>query len=473
MLLKPLTKSFHWKSIFLPWQETDFWLFLCPLALSLFGGTMIRSTELHQIIPFWWKPWVVAGGILAFVLMIIVVVARLVSHEHWHQWLLAGVVIGLIVIKAFLSAPKWAEHCLIATVGLALMLLVAQWRYQNLIKLHWIFYGITNVSLILVMLAGTSAKGAQRWISIGSFNVQPSEFAKLGLIITLAALLSTKNSANIGSVLRSLAITSVPWALVFLQPDLGTSLVFGAITLGMLYWANVNPGWLILLSSPVISAILFNIYLPVWCAWTALMVLIAWQTLPWPIRGTIGALGINLAGGEIGLILWTKILKEYQKERLITFLNPEHDPLGSGYHLIQSRIAIGSGELWGRGLYHGTQTQGNFVPEQHTDFIFSAVGEELGFVGCMAVMVVFWFLCLRLVIIAQTAKDNFGSLLAIGVLAMIVFQVIINIGMTIGVAPVTGIPLPWISYGRSAMLTNFIAIGLVESVANYRQRLKF
>ncbi|HEY9301319.1 MAG TPA: rod shape-determining protein RodA, partial [Phormidium sp.] len=337
---------------------------------------------------------------------------------------------------------------------------------------HWIIYGITNLSLIFVMIAGTSAKGAQRWITIGAFNIQPSEFAKLSLIITLAVLLSAKNSGTMGSLIRSLAITAVPWGLVFLQPDLGTSLVFGAITLGMLYWANVNPGWLILLSSPLVSAILFNVYLPGWCAWSALMAVIGWQTLPWPVRGAVGAVAINLIGGEAGHIFWG-LLKDYQKNRIITFLNPEHDPLGSGYHLIQSRIAIGSGELWGRGLYHGTQTQGNFVPEQHTDFIFSAIGEELGFVGCIVVLLVFWLLCLRLVMIAESSKSNVGSLLAVGVLAMIVFQVIVNIGMTIGMAPVTGIPLPWVSYGRSAMLTNFIAVGLVESVANYRQRRKF
>ncbi|HEY9297293.1 MAG TPA: FtsW/RodA/SpoVE family cell cycle protein, partial [Phormidium sp.] len=140
---------------------------------------------------------------------------------------------------------------------------------------------------------------------------------------------------------------------------------------------------------------------------------------------------------------------------------------------IQSRIAIGAGELWGRGLHKGTQTQLNFIPEQHTDFIFSAIGEELGLVGGFCLLLVFWLVCLRLVIIAQNAKDNFGSLLAIGVLSMIVFQVVVNLGMTMGLAPVTGIPLPWVSYGRSAMLKNFLAIGIVESVANYRHRLKF
>jgi rod shape determining protein RodA len=264
----------------------------------------------------------------------------------------------------------------------------------------------------------------------------------------------------------------VPWALVFLQPDLGTSLVFGAITLGMLYWANANPGWLVLLVSPLIAVVLFNLYLPAWFAWTAGMAAIAWLTLPWKWLGTIGAIGINFLAGELGHILWG-ILKEYQKDRIILFLEPEKDPLGGGYHLIQSRIAIGAGELWGRGLHHGTQTQLNFIPEQHTDFIFSAVGEEWGFVGCLVMLFAFWLICLRLILIAQSAKDNFGSLLASGVFSMIVFQVILNISMTIGLAPVTGVPLPWISYGKSALLTNFIAIGIVQSVANYRQKQKY
>ena len=158
--------------------------------------------------------------------------------------------------------------------------------------------------------------------------------------------------------------------------------------------------------------------------------------------------------------------------RLTGFLNPEKDPLGSGYHLIQSRIAIGAGELKGRGLFRGTQTQLNFIPEQHTDFIFSAIGEELGFIGCICVLFVFWLICFRLVTIAQTANDNFGSLLAIGVLSMLIFQVFVNIGMNIGLAPVTGIPLPFLSYGNASLLSNFLGLGLVEAVASQRQRKK-
>ncbi|NES94841.1 MAG: rod shape-determining protein RodA [Desertifilum sp. SIO1I2] len=418
MLQKRLMRRVNWTSFLYPWQRVDWLLLFLTVGLTTIGGIMIRSAELNLGWTDWWQHWLVGG------------------------------------------------------IGLVLAMLLARWHYKNLLQLQWVIYAITNLSLIAVIFIGTTALGAQRWITIGGFNLQPSEFAKLGLIITLAGLLHTNTASTIPMLLKTLGIALVPWILVFLQPDLGTSLVFGAITLGMLYWGNANPGWLVLLVSPVVSAILFSIYLPGWLIWVALLAIIAWFSLPWPRLGSIGAVGVNFAAGELGFFLWG-LLKDYQKDRLILFLNPEKDPLGGGYHLIQSRIAIGAGELWGRGLHQGTQTQLNFIPEQHTDFIFSAIGEELGFVGCVAMLAVFWLICLRLVLIAQNAQDNFGSLLAIGVLSMVVFQVVVNIGMTIGLAPVTGIPLPWMSYGRSALLTNFLAIGLVESVANHQQKRRF
>ncbi len=408
----------NWKSWLLGWQQVDLILLFLVIALTTFGGIMIRSTELNQGLTDWWQHWLVGG------------------------------------------------------VGLVIALLLARVRYEFLVQWHWVFYGLTNLSLIAVMIIGSTAKGAQRWIQIGGFNLQPSEFAKLGLIITMAALLHVRPASTLPAVCRALAITAVPWALVFLQPDLGTSLVFGVITLGMLYWGEANPGWLLLMVSPLVAALLFNLYLPGWFAWLALISLVAWLTLPWRLIGTALAVLGNATAGFLGTAFWN-LLKDYQKDRLVLFLAPERDPLGGGYHLIQSRIAIGAGQLWGKGLTHGTQTQLNFIPEQHTDFIFSAVGEELGFIGSMAVLVAFWLLCWRLIVIAQNASDNFGSLVAVGVLSMVAFQVFVNIGMTIGLAPITGIPLPWISYGRSALLTNFIAIGLAQSVANNRLRLHF
>ena len=396
-----------------PWRQLDWFLLLLVAGLTAFGGLTIYSTELVEGYNY--------------------------SYQHWT----------------------------IGGIGLLVAVAIARWRYQFLLQWHWAIYLLTNLSLIAVMVMGVSAKGAQRWITIAGFNVQPSEFAKIGMVITLAALLHDRSAAKFSTVIRTLTFTAIPWALVFLQPDLGTSLVFGVIVIAMLYWANANSGLLILMVSPLISAIFYHLYLPCWLLWVLVMAGIAWLTLPVKVVATLSTIVINLGAVELGNVFWG-LLKDYQKARLILFLDPEQDPLGGGYHLIQSRIAIGSGGMWGKGLYHGTQTQLNFIPEQHTDFIFSAVGEEFGFVGSIALLVVLWLICVRLVWIANTAKDNFGSLLAIGVLGIIAFQTVVNISMTIGLAPITGIPLPWMSYGRSALLSNFIAIGLVESVANHR-----
>ncbi len=407
---------------------------------------------------------------------------RLIQGWQGVDWLLFMLPVGVTIFASVLigSTQKYTgqtsyaiNHAILGAVGVVLALWIARSRYEVLLQWRWIIYGATIASLIAVMAIGTEGLGAQRWISVFGFNVQPSEFAKLGAIITLAAALKDRDAPTLWGMLRAIGITAVPWALVFLQPDLGTSLVFGAITIGMLYWSGTNPGWLILMISPLVSAIVFNVSMSAWIGWVVAMGAIAYFSLPWwSIYSALTAVAINAASGKLGDVMWG-LLKDYQKDRLILFLDPDKDPLGGGYHLIQSRIAIGAGELWGRGLFHGTQTQLSFIPEQHTDFIFSAVGEELGFIGGIALLLAFWLICLRLVMIAQNAKDNFGSLLAVGVLSMIVFQAVLNICMTIGLAPITGIPLPWMSYGRSALLTNFIAIGLVESVANYRFRLKF
>lgn len=418
MLRKSLPRV-NWKAVTQPWMEIDWTLLGVAIALTILGGIAIRSTELQKGIGEWWQQ-LLGGGI-----------------------------------------------------GVMLTLVLARWRYEKLLQWHWIIYGVMNVVLLTVPFLGTEVNGARSWLYLGNFGFQPSEFAKVALIVTLAAALQERGASRIPMVIKTLGITGLSWVIIMLQPDLGTSLVFIAITLGMLYWANANPGWLLLLVSPIVSAILFGVFLPGWFVWIAVVVLIAWFTLPWQRYGALGFAGINLIAGGLGNFVWSHVLKAYQRDRLSLFLDPDKDPLGGGYHLIQSRIAIGAGQFFGRGLNQGTQTQLNFIPEQQTDFIFSAIGEELGFVGCLVVLICFWLISLRLVIIAQNAKDNFGSLLAIGVLSMIVFQVLINIGMTIGLAPVTGIPLPWLSYGRSSLITNFIALGIVESVANYRHRLRF
>lgn len=395
------------------WQQLDWILFLSITALTIFSGLTIYSTE---------------------------AIKHTYSYQQWTT--------GLI--------------------GLILVLMMSRWHYQILLRWHWVIYTVTNLSLIAVMVTGVTVNGAQSWITLAGFNVQPSEFAKVSMVITLAALLRNQDSTNLKIAIRTLAITSIPWGLVFLQPDLGTSLVFGIIVIAMLYWANLKIGWLILLISPLVSPILYHLYLPGWLIWVLGVAGITWLTLPSKVISTLSAVVINLGAVELGNVFWG-MLKNYQKNRLIMFLDPEQDPLGAGYHLIQSRIAIGAGKLWGQGWDQGTQTKFNFIPEQHTDFIFSAVAEQFGFIGSVLLVGVFWLICMRLVWIAFTAKDNFGSLLVIGTLAIFAFQTIINLSMTIGLAPITGIPLPWMSYGRSSLLSGFIGIGLVESVANYRE----
>ena len=428
-MASPSFRRFSFQPLLSAWQDMDSWLLGAVLLLTLLGGLLIRSTQLHTA------------------------------------------VIGFEV--------SWIHHWLTGAIGLLMLIGLSWFRYDRLQQWPWIIYILTNASLLAVKFMGTSALGARSWISIGGLNIQPSEFAKIGVIVVLAAVLGAEEAATIPALIRALAILAVPWGLVFIQPDLGTSLVFGAIAFGMLYWANAKPGWLILMVSPLPSAIIYSFgaeraaFFSFWFAWLVFIGVIAWKSLPWPRFGAFGAVVMNSIAGGMGTWAWDNVLKDHQRDRLTSFLDPSQDPLGSGYHLIQSSIAIGSGRLWGRGLNQGSQTQLEFIPEQHTDFIFSAVGEELGFIGAILVLVIYWLICLRLIVIAQNAKDNFGSLLAIGVLSMIVFQTIINVGMTIGVSPVTGIPLPFLSYGRSALLTNFIAMGLVESVANHRQRFRF
>ena len=400
------------------------------------------------------------------------------QEVDWLLFLLPSLLVGfsslvLSSIQTTMAGTRYdLNHLGLGVVCLGLALWIARSRYERLQEWYWIIYGLTNASLVLVMLIGTVGNGAQSWIGVGGFYLQPSEFAKVGVIICLAVVLSRRDASTLPGLGAALGITALPWGLVFVQPDLGTSLVFGAILLAMLYWANCKPGWLVLLVSPLVAAIVFNLSVPTWLLWSAGMGAIAWYTLPWRWLSSVLATAISLISGKLGQVFWG-LLEDYQKDRLVLFLDPHKDPLGGGYHLIQSRIAIGAGRLWGQGLRGGTQTQLDFIPEQHTDFIFSAVGEEWGFVGCMVVLLAYLLIFFRLVVIAQNAKDNFGSLLAIGVFAMILFQATVNIGMTIGLAPITGIPLPWLSYGRSSLLTNFVALGIVESVANFRHRLKF
>lgn len=322
-------------------------------------------------------------------------------------------------------------------VGLALFILALVFDYSEFSRLARFFYLLNLGLLALVLVVAESAGGAQRWLYIGPVGVQVSEPAKLLMIITLAAHLAHRPPPTRWvDLLAPLLHLAPAMLLIFLQPDLGTSLVFLVILLAMLYMAGA-PGWRL-------------------------------ATL---LAGGIGAM-VGWVAAHLHFGVWIP-LKDYQLARLITFANPDYDPANHGYQLMQSKAAISSGGLFGQGLFQGRISQSGVLPEQHTDFIFSVLGEELGFVGAAVLLFLFGFLLLRILQTAVTAKDRFGALVASGVGAMIGFHVLVNVGMTVGIMPVTGLPLPFISYGGSSLVANLAAIGLVTNVHMRRQTLMF
>ncbi|MEK6536109.1 MAG: rod shape-determining protein RodA, partial [Actinomycetota bacterium] len=295
-------------------------------------------------------------------------------------------------------------------------------------------YFATIGMILLLFIVGAEAKGSTRWIPLGFFNLQPSEVAKVGMIVVLAAFLSERPRGELETrtTLSALGIAAIPVFLVFIQPDFGTALVLASLTVALLFLQGTR--WL---------------HFGVMFAAVSGALLMMLKVLP---------------------VIGIQILKPYQIDRLLVFLHPEHDPGGSGYHLLQSKIAIGSGMMAGKGLYQGTQTQLNFLPEHHTDFIFSVLGEELGFIGIAVLLALYVLVIWRGLRIAIISGSLFGSLIAGGVVSMLLFQVFVNIGMTIGIMPITGIPLPFVSYGGSSLVVNLLAIGLLESI-HVRSRL--
>ena len=316
---------------------------------------------------------------------------------------------------------------LFAIIDIAFAVLFMNFDYRGLQQYGKKFYIFNLIMLLAVMLVGHSALGAQRWIQIGPISLQPSEFSKLIMIICLASLLEERlGKINTLQDLLPIAIyVGVPFLLVLKQPDLGTSLVFMAIFFGMIIACGIR-----------------------------------WKLLA----------GIILTGIATTPLLW-HFMKDYQKMRIMVFLDPNVDPLGSGYHIIQSKIAIGSGMIFGKGLFEGTQSQLNFLPENHTDFIFSVVGEELGFIGATVLLILYLIVLWRGMQIAKNATDIFGRLLAVGITSMLAFHVLVNVGMTTGIMPVTGIPLPLMSYGVSSLTTNILAIAILMNIHVRKQKL--
>ena len=405
------------------------------------------------------------------------------SKGHLSRWwkeldlVLWGIPLAMVALAGLLIASTqrqadyadWYHHWIAAGFGFLIALLLTRLPLNKLRPLLIPLYALTVLSLLAVRLIGTSALGAQRWIGIGGVHVQPSEFAKLAAILLLAAVLDRHPVERPVDLVRPLTVISVPWFLVCIQPDLGSSLVFGALLVTMLYWSGMPLEWVLLLLSPLGTALLAGLWPWALYAWIPLLGFLAYRSLPWKRLATSSTLALQAVVAVTTPWLWLHALKDYQRERLVNFLDPAKDPLGGGYHLLQSTVGIGSGGLFGTGLLQGQLTKLRFVPEQWTDFIFSALGEETGFLGTLLVVTGFALLMGRLLQVARQARTDFESLVVIGVATMVMFQVVVNIFMTIGMGPVTGIPLPFMSYGRSAMVVNFIALGLCISVAHRGQ----
>lgn len=343
----------------------------------------------------------------------------------------SSAVSGEVTLATLLGSGLFLRQLLWVVGGTVGMFLLSLIDYTEWRRFTIPIYFFSLALLVLVIFKGHEVWGSQRWISIGGFfNLQPSELAKVAIIITLAALLS-KEERQLDTwwdLILPFAHVGVPMLVIFMQPDLGTSLVFIVITMAVLFVAGLR--------------------------WLHLAVL--------SVAGVIGS-----------VLAFFYVLEPYQKNRLIIFRDPWQDPQKLGWQIIQSKVAIGSGQFRGRGLFQGTQTQLNFLPAKHTDFIFSVVGEELGFVGAVLFLLAYLFLIWQIFKVGSDAKDNFGRLICVGVASMLTFQLLVNVGMTISIMPVTGIPLPLLSYGGSSFLTTMIALGLVLSVAAHKDTSMF
>ena len=329
---------------------------------------------------------------------------------------------GISPIEAgttFTRGLMWAGIAAVAFI------LATAFDYHWLKTLSWPVYALQLGLLVLTLAIGDGVGGSARWITVGPFTFQFSELAKILMIIVLANYLASRQARldSLRAILGACVLVGPPLILVMLQPDLGTSLVFAAILAGMLWMSGASLVWLGALAAGVVAMI--------------------------PIA-------------------WNYILRDYQKERLTSFLNPTPDITGSGYQLYQSQIAVGSGGWFGRGLTNGTQAQGDFLPVQTTDFVFSVLAEELGFVGGMVLFVLFALLLWRVLVAGWRSRDPFGSMFAAGLASMILFQLVVNAGMVMGIMPITGIPLPFVTHGGASLVSMAIGLGILQSI-NIRQ----
>lgn len=355
---------------------------------------------------------------------------RLVQNFDWLLLALILLIVAIGIVNLYSAGynrtpegatPVYVKQIYWLAVGLAVMFFTLLYDYRHYEKVAYPFFILTVVLLLGVMAAGKMVSGSKRWLVLGPITFQPSEFAKLAIILVLARYFHRRPQTaplTLRDLLAPLVLVLVPALIIVKQPDLGSGLLVLAVAGALILFAGVH-----------------------------------WRTL------LIGGLGVVLAAPAA----WP-FLKDYQKQRLFTYLDPEMDPLGAGYHIIQSKIAVGSGQFWGKGFLQGTQSQLYFLPEQHTDFVFSVFAEEWGFVGSAFILLLYAGLILWGLQIARTCKDRFGQFLAVGVTALFFWQVFTNICMVTGLLPVVGIPLPLLSYGGSSLVTTMLALGILLNI---------
>jgi len=362
---------------------------------------------------------------------------RLIKYFDWVLLTLVLILgaFGLLTIYSAVMAGALQQKIIFwkqliwYVAGLLVAMIVFSFHYRLLDRWAYWIYGICNALLVSVLVFGRTIAGSQRWIILGHVSLQPSELVKIAVIIVLAHWYSkstNQRGLSLSELIAPAVFLLIPFMLITIQPDLGTAMVIALIAASMTLYKKIEKKTLIF----IIVSIMFAIPM-VWL-----------------------------------------VLKQYQKERILTFLDPDRDSLGAGYHIIQSKIAIGSGMITGKGYLQGTQNALSFLPEQHTDFIFSVLAEEWGLVGASLLLVFLLFLIIWGLNIAHNCRNSFGIILAVGVTAMIFWQVIINIGMVMGLMPVVGMPLPFISYGGSSMLTNMIGIGILMNISMRRFMIK-
>ena len=329
-------------------------------------------------------------------------------------------------------------------------------------------YLLTLFVLCLTLVIGKgggTAASSKSWIAIGGHRLgQPSELMKLTVVLMLAKVLASRPESpnSLADLWKPILTVGIPWIVIMLQPDLGTGLVFIGIFFVMLFWAGTPWPLLVLLASPVISLVL-SFSTTLWGAWFFVLLALVLRYRPYLFEG-ISLLLINIVVGVFAPVVWER-LAPYQRNRLLVFLDPSVDPRNAGYHVIQSKVAIGSGGLFGSGFLAGPQKRLAFLPEQHTDFIFAVVGEELGFIGVTVALALFLMLFLRITNIAERANESYSSLVAFGLMGCWLVHIVVNVGMTLNLMPITGIPLPFFSYGGSFMLASWLAIGILMRIS--------